>query len=175
MPYSLGFHYSALLIPFIFISAIYGTRFICSKFKLRFVLYLILFLILITSLISNIQFSLAPISSYDDKLNDIINFKISDHNKLLFEIITTIPKNSSLTVQTALCPQISRVKRIYVLHNYIANHEGLYKNETLDYIILDKTKSFNLPMEEVDAFIENTSNEFVNVSSVEGIFVYKHK
>lgn len=137
-------------------------------------LYLILFLILITSLISNIQFSSAPISSYGDRFNDIINFKISDHNKLLFEIINSIPKNSTLAVDTLLCPQSSNMKKVYFLHDYVENRGYLYKNETVDYILFDKTMK-SLITEVEDKLLKILSNEFIVHNHTGEIFLYKHK
>ncbi|NIO20594.1 MAG: DUF2079 domain-containing protein [Candidatus Aenigmarchaeota archaeon] len=166
-------HYTAVLIPFIFISAILGIRFIQSKIRIKPIFYLILFFILVTSIISNLSFSKEPITSYGERLNQIINFEISDHDMLLLKIIDTIPKNSTLAVDVRLCPQSSNIKKVYFLHDYVENSEGMYKNVTVDFILFDNTKkSFDTEVE--DRLSEILSKEFVIYNNTDEIFLYKH-
>lgn len=177
--YSIHLHYTAVIIPFIFISAMNGIKRLCSILKPYKILNIILLIVLFMSLFSNTLFArFYPITNSIQILNRTIayiTYEVSDHNDLLFNTMDIIPRNSSVITQSLLCPHTSHVDRIYMLNDYIDKRNTLYKNETIDYIILDKTKPFNLPIEEVDNFIKNVSTEFVKVKSVEGIVLYKHK
>lgn len=178
--YSLHNHYSAITIPFIFISAIYGVsfvvRFLRSKFRLNYTLYMILSAILITGVISNMWYSAFPITGYSDHLDMAMNFEISDHSRIVFEMIDEIPKNSTLVVQSWLCPPASHKKKVFQLRNYVHRVSEIYDQYYIenipDYVLVDKTRMWDDRLN--GSFFENRPDEYFVYKSEDGIILYKH-
>ncbi|MGQ9722452.1 MAG: DUF2079 domain-containing protein [Candidatus Jordarchaeum sp.] len=146
-----GTQYPALLVPFIFISAVYGSKFITpvvrslalktfsnnpimnrimkNKFVRRKALYaannpleMTLILLLVFSIIFCIGWS--PLGTFP---------KVTFHDQALKMIVYTIPPYSSVATQNEIFPHIAHNLNAYpVYHPYIE----------YDYILADKTSIF---------------------------------
>ncbi len=129
---SIFFQYTASIIPFVFISAIYGF----SKIKIKNFSLLILFL----SLFFSYYFGPSPLSksfwckNYQLGEFKTLNFNISCylptlHTSVLQKAIKIIPENSSISAQTQIAPHLINRKGLYLFPDIPKNTE---------YIIIDK-------------------------------------
>lgn len=129
---SIFFQYTASIIPFLFISAIYGF----SKIKIKKFSLLILFL----SLFFSYYFGPSPLSksfwckNYQLGEFKTLNFNIScylptSHTSVLLKAIKIIPENSSASVQTQIAPHLINREELYLFPDIPKNTE---------YIIIDK-------------------------------------
>jgi dolichol-phosphate mannosyltransferase len=137
MTYSVYFYHSAVLIPFIFFSAIISFRKLFLG-NLKFEkLFAILFLAF--SLGSFWFFSLFPLA-LNSKLSD---FLPSQNAKEIKKIQTIIPADASLSVQNNLGPHFSERREIYRFP---------LKIQESDYVILNRYDSYRNDLQKVFGF-----------------------
>ena len=123
--YSGIYQYDSILIPFIFILAVFGFGKILKRKKELINLFLMV--ILIVSIFSFTLFSpISPFNFRDD-------FRANDNCKTLNQIVGLIPENSSVTSNTYLLPHLAHRKEIYMI-----GHE----KDFTDYVVADLGQAF---------------------------------
>jgi len=135
--YSIYYQYPSLLIPGIFIAAIYGMkRLRCLKplnhagtFNLRRLYKHSKLFLLSLGLISVAIFSLFPGITQNPGAWNFGALGFGHHNMLLFRSISYIPANASVLTQGDIFPQVSDRLDAYVYYN----------TSTVDYILIDKS------------------------------------
>ena len=110
--YSEGAHYSASLIPFVVVAAIYGTAWLARQIASRGVPYrrtteMLAFVVLTISLFHQWQIGLTPLArNYHPPV-------ISEHHRLGQEFARLIPPDASVSAQANLYPHIAHRQRAY--------------------------------------------------------------
>lgn len=127
MTYSIYFYHSAIIVPFVYFSAIltFKSWFLTEKFLRR----LFLGAVIISSIYSAYLFSLADVFSGQA----ISRYRPNAHARKILEIKKIIPKDASLSVQHNLGSHFSQRKEIYRF--------PMGKNEA-EYILLDKANPY---------------------------------
>lgn len=105
------YQYTAALIPFIFISAIYGAKFITGKFKFLTFGFLSL-LILLTSLY--MQYVTGPLPGSKRASLDMFSKQLSNAGKIE-QFLKEIPKTQSVAATNNLGSHLSRRQDIYTI------------------------------------------------------------
>ncbi|MFH0839262.1 MAG: DUF2079 domain-containing protein [Candidatus Omnitrophota bacterium] len=126
------YHYGAKLIPFIFISAIYGTRFllklkIVSRFR-----FLIPVVLISSSLISSLQYGLLA------KLPLYLSVRYAKHDIDYYkeELIRTIPPQVAVVATFEFLPKLSQRRGLYSFHHV---YTGKYTLSDQDYTLPEET------------------------------------
>lgn len=124
-------YYSAIIAPFVFISAIYATakihEFFRAKFKGRFKERSVRENVLST--ISSLVFVLAIVFFFvKSNALDVRKWSITDHHRAIDAVIKKIPKAASLTAEHRLALHAAERREIYVFNDNIG---------TVDYILWD--------------------------------------
>jgi len=132
--YTFGIHYSATLLPFIFLSFIYGLKNLQNFFEkqkpvlLKRAFVLIALLLILTNMMNSNFWRIANPSRYEN---------IRDYQKVK-QIIHQIPPDASVAALSALVPHIPKRKKIFMLPDlddaeYILVHSKInlwpYKKE----------------------------------------------
>ncbi|MCS7002551.1 MAG: DUF2079 domain-containing protein, partial [Dehalococcoidia bacterium] len=127
--YSGGAHYSAGIVPFIIIASIDALAMLAAliaRFAIRLAqpfIYAISGLVLLLSVWSYYQSVVLPLSD---------NFPVvTDHHRLLPEILALLPEDASVSASSTLNPQVSRRRHLYLFPDYAA----------ADYVLVDVTAS----------------------------------
>ncbi len=133
--YRITTHYSALVIPLLFTSAVCGTHraihFFSDK-KSQFGKFILPFL-LVCSFVSCIFCTPAPISPYTLYYKFSPNscqYTFTDHSHHLQGILNNIPENASISTQNNLASHLAKRKELYLDYK-----------PGVQYILIDKTNS----------------------------------
>lgn len=137
------YHYTATIIPFIFIAAIVGfKRIVGGNNYLKIILLLTLF---ISTIYSYRQFgperNISGIKALIGNLDQM--FSYSEKEKEVYKMISSIPKDSSISVSYDFLPHFSHRKTCYIFpvpfkaHYWGINGENL-PAELPNYLFLDK-------------------------------------
>jgi uncharacterized membrane protein/uncharacterized membrane protein YbhN (UPF0104 family) len=118
---SQGFHYGAIIIPFIYISSIYASQKIIKKYNKKAEGFLFYYLIAVT-LLSVYFYSPLPGMRFSDNLP----FTAIDYQKI-HSYLSIIPENASVSASNSIGAHLSNREKIYVVPNGI---------KTADYIVL---------------------------------------
>jgi len=169
-----SYYCTALLIPFTFIAAIYGVKNISSFLSRRIrsanVLKIILFIVLVMSIYSSILFS-----PFWKKISHFrIEFPIDDHYINLKNMVSSIPKNSTVLVQNSLCVHASHFKDIHILFWYL--DEKMHKQipKKVDFMIIDRmTLNLHIIERESEILDKSLLYDFIKINSKDGIEIYK--
>ena len=141
--YQIYFHYNSGIIPFIFISTIYGVpRFIkffnknIKKFNSKKLLRIIIISIFSTSLLFSYLYGPLPFSR-------VFNFGVYDINsefvKTGHELIKMIPENSSILAPGNVVPHLIEFREVYMFPGQVLEYfkkDGINKTASVDYIIM---------------------------------------
>lgn len=141
--YQIYYQYNAGIIPFIFISIIYGIpRFIkffnkrLKKVDYKKLLWIIVIYIFSTSLLFSYLYGPLPFSR-------VFSFEVYDVNsefvKTGHELIKIIPKDSSVLAPVNVVPHLMDHNKIYMYpepHPGYFKSVGVNKNASIDYIIM---------------------------------------
>jgi len=107
-----GFHYPAPLVPFVFISSIYGISFLADRGKRylprRKVIYLLSGLVFLSSLFYH---------RYRGFTSLAVEFQwpaVTEHDRLAHEFIAIIPRDAAVSAQSHLNPHLSQREKIYM-------------------------------------------------------------
>jgi len=157
---TLGLHYISSLIPFLFLSFIYGLKRIKDKCEVKnksFIFRGFLILLLIIN-IFNTKWNLLDLSKY--KL-------IKDH-EIISRYIDKIPLDSSIASQNVIIPHIPKRKNIKIIPEI----------DNVDYIIIH-TQANPWPISKID-LVKLKNSVFANkdykcLSKTEHIFLFKRK
>jgi len=143
--YSEGAHYSASLIPFVIVSAIYGAEFVAyqaarrTRLRFRPVAIGLAALVLVSSLAHQWQIGMAPFSRSFQPPRPV------EHHRLGQELIARIPAGASVSAQANLYPHIAHRPQAYL---FPAVNDA-------EYILLDVTSSpFPLDVAALNAEIQ---------------------
>lgn len=136
--HSIEYHYAAKLIPFLFISAIYGLRnLLKSKLIGAHKIVLIGFLVA-CSVISNVYFGLLP------KIGENLfsRYVIKDITYIKQKFINRVPRDSSVVATFEFLPQLSQRKELYSFHHFYIGKYTLSQKKyelpkRLDYALID--------------------------------------
>ncbi|MFC1708957.1 DUF2079 domain-containing protein [Candidatus Omnitrophota bacterium] len=136
--HSIEYHYAAKLVPFIFISAVYGMKFLLkSKFFSRR-RGLLIGIILIASVISNFSFGLlTKLPKYLAPRNTV---KAIDNNKRM--LLAQIPKDASVVATFEFLPHLSQRKSVYSFHTaytkkYTLSRKDYILPENIEYALVN--------------------------------------
>ena len=141
--YQIYYHYNAGIIPFIFISTIYGiSRFIkffnrnLKKVSPKKLLFIIIFFIFSTSLLFSYLYGPLPFSR-------VFDIRIYDDNsefvKTGHELIKIIPENSSILAPVNVVPHLTEYREVYMFPEPYPKYfskMGINKTAHIDYIIM---------------------------------------
>lgn len=164
-------HYQAHILPFLFIAAIFGTKwllkFICRKFSRfgyrRIALILILYLIGSSVLFSG--------KSYGHRISKYIN-SISEYKyPMIASYLSKIPEDASVIATPSLAPHLSHRKRIYLW-----NGLQKYRFDT-QFVVLYK-KLTKDPTEDMDYVLGELSNrKFIPLvnDKITGFYILRKK
>ncbi|MFH1622514.1 MAG: DUF2079 domain-containing protein [Candidatus Omnitrophota bacterium] len=136
--HTIEYHYTAKLIPLLFIAAFYGIKFISrSKFINRNKIIFPVFLIA-ASLASNIYFGILP------KITRYLNSRYSmrDENYFKQKFVDKIPNDASAVATFEFLPKLSQRKNIYSFHHIYIDKYTLSQKEYIlpaevDYALID--------------------------------------
>jgi uncharacterized membrane protein len=136
--HTIRFHYAAKLVPFLFISAIHGTKFLLRfRFFSRYRWSLIGGL-LIASILSNFWFG--PLPKIWQNFSSHFIMEEIDYKKQ--ELIDEIPKDASVVATFEFLPKLSHRKELYSFqHAYVGKHTLSQKDYVLpkdvEYALID--------------------------------------
>jgi len=182
--YELGWHYSALVVPFSIFAAIEGFRRFGLTFKLDEVsLYRVWKKLVLASLLSTAALTLAVVP-----LANIELFLVTEHDRKLqgtLEWIENISPNASILTQYDVFPRVSSKLNSYVIpppfpafkRSYYFEYVKSLFNKNLDYVILDlnpdlRTKSHKSTHYVALKFVKE-SEDYGLYASIDGILIYK--
>lgn len=139
------YQYSSTITPFVFISSIYGVKFLISKFH-QIPHFFFVVLLLIFSISSSYSFGPLPYASHPSL--DMIKKPLPEKSAI-DEYIKTIGQEEKITATNNLGAQLSNRKNIYVMPEGIgvadralflmANYKNRTEELTLSQMFLDKT------------------------------------
>lgn len=177
--HTIRYHYAAKLIPFLFMSAIYGTR---SLLRSRFIKqhqWAFVAALLIVSAVSNLSFGLLPkMPTYFSHRRSVreINYKKQD-------LVDRIPEDASVVATFAFLPKLSQRKSIFSFHHvYIGKYTLSNKEYVLpsdvEYALIDfddylTFTSFYRPEQYVNLQKFLFSGRWALVEAVDNIALFK--
>lgn len=118
---SQGFHYGAIIIPFIYISSIYTSRKIIQKYNNKAEVFLFYYLLTFT-ILSVYFYSPLPGMRFSDNLP----FTAIDYQRIR-SYLSIIPETASVSASNSIGAHLSNREKIYVVPNGI---------KTADYVVL---------------------------------------
>jgi uncharacterized membrane protein/uncharacterized membrane protein YbhN (UPF0104 family) len=116
--HSYQYHYGAVIVPFIYISAIYGISFIFKKIKIKNISKIIFYYLIFATLISIYFFSPLP----GTKNEDIEIYNTNDYSQI-YTYLSVIPKDATVAASNRIAAHLSLRKVIYVLPNGMENSD----------------------------------------------------
>lgn len=132
-------HYSATIVPFMYISAIYGLENIYSFLKMKMTrarqtkisLALLMSAVIFFFLKSNVC--------------DLPQWRITDHHRILKKIIETIPEDASLSAETKLAVHAAERHELYAFNDNVDKVDYILYDFYAPTINLITRQSFQLP------------------------------
>ncbi len=141
------YQHNSSIIPFIFVSTVFGILFISrkikkytKKLKIRNVIIASTFFVLSTAILSNIIFG--PFAILYNSQTFSVN---TDYVKAGNEIIGMIPKDAAVAAQNWVIPHLSQREWIYKVKHYVRNESYVEFMEPIkpaDFIVLDLSEAF---------------------------------
>ncbi|WP_347275135.1 DUF2079 domain-containing protein [Candidatus Kuenenia sp.] len=170
--YAINNHYSASIIPFIFISFVYGLKKLSAK-KLSIAISSVC----IVSVWFNITIGASPISylfwEYTKTVNpySFKNYMVSSHSMKINTAISMIPEGVSVCVQNSV--YTSRLAKRDIFYVFP------YEYEQADYIILDEKRlkyvGDHIDNEKYDILLKEIPKTHTIVFQDDGIYLFKKK
>jgi len=182
--YSLGYQYSALIVPFAIFAAIEGFNRVqiilkLNLTKLRNIFGKLLLVCILTSLA--LTFLMSPLQSYE---------LISGHDQKMREVLGRIRQDfptASILTQYDLFPHVSNMPNSYVIPPVFPAFNRTYYFEyvkslfdmNLDFVILDfnpdaRTHAHRLTYQFAFENLYGFKRNYTLYMSVDGVLVYKH-
>ncbi|MBI2908086.1 MAG: DUF2079 domain-containing protein [Chloroflexi bacterium] len=130
-------HYGAVIVPFLVISAIYGTYYVVSLAKRLssrlgiFLLYVLASAVLVFSLKSYREAVFLPLTDHLPQ--------VTEHNRLAQELIARIPQEAGVSAGSTLNPHVSQRQALRLFASSKDGPGGDLRG--IDYIFLDVTAS----------------------------------
>jgi uncharacterized membrane protein len=121
---SIQYHYGALLVPFIYISAIYGVKKIISKkfVSKNLIFYFLLFFIAYST------YLYSPLPG--TKNSDVAAFRTNTNRARILDEIQKIPAEKSVSATNNIAAHLVQREKIYIIPNGI---------DTVDYLVFYKS------------------------------------
>ncbi len=136
---SIQYHYGALLVPFMYISSLYGMKKIISiridrKLATNFIFYYLLIFIVYSS------FLFSPLPGTRNA--DIAPFKYNEDRQDIFRMLRMIPQNASVSATNNIAAHLVHREKIYVLPQGVDVVDYLvFYRDRLDFA--EETQKFN--------------------------------
>lgn len=178
--YSLGFQYPGLIVPFVFVSALFGLKrlldqdLMYSKIAKRLEILLLVSAVLFSFATS----PLSPLIQGGYPSPAYMKPVMTNHVNELNEIIGLIPQNESILTQDNIFPHVSSRGNAYVIMPQIRGETPSWRKEV--EIAMSQNTTYVLADLELDPFIgkwlvENISvrNEYGLYASAYGIYLFK--
>lgn len=157
--YSGHYQYDSILIPFVFVLAVFGFREIVKR-KREFTNFFLAFA-LVMFILSFMFFS--PISFFNFKDNFVAN----SNAKTLRQVVSLIPEGASVTADTYLLPHLAHRKEIYML-----GHERVLA----DYVVVDLNLAFPFPfIESKVQYLSRYSEDYELHFFDKGFIIFRKK
>jgi uncharacterized membrane protein len=157
--YVIGYQYSYAIIPFLFVSAVYGIKRLKKNEK---TLKKLLGLMICLGIIFMLFFSLTPLGILRGNIpyGEYKGFpQITFHEKALYKMLELIPENESVSTQNNIFPHLSHRFNVYVGYK-----------EGVTYILFDmKREDQSFPL----SSLEEVIGEYGLVASIDQILLYK--
>jgi len=152
--YQIGYQYPYAIIPFIFVSAVYGLKELSlNEQRLKKVLALLMVL----GVVFMLFVSPTPLGMLVKNAREIPHVTI--HHRALYEVIKLVPPDASLSTQNDIFP--------HVCHRFEV-HCGYRRTD--EYVLIDITSEwFELRHEEMMEIVR----DYGLVASVDGIYLFK--
>jgi uncharacterized membrane protein len=125
---SIHYHYTAKLIPFLFIAAIYGTRVVLKSKLINRNKGFLFVLLLATPLISNINFGFLP--KLPGNFSSV--YKMEDIDYAKQKLIDAVPKESAVAATFEFLPKLSHRQELYSFHHV---YKGEYTLSSKEYVL----------------------------------------
>lgn len=151
----INYHYTAAIIPFIFLSAIYGI----SMLNRQYLRIIAITIMLASSITANYYISPfdTSLKNMDRTINSIINHPEYGRVNTINRAISIIPENASVSASYTIVPHLTHRERIYMFPNpfrisyWGINGENPPKAD-VGYILLD-----------MNLLIENSDKEMISL------------
>ncbi|RJQ26160.1 DUF2079 domain-containing protein [Candidatus Parcubacteria bacterium] len=124
---SINFHYAATIIPFMYISSVYGAKFIltkCNKVNIKILTCYILFF----SLLSSWMFGVLPGSQHPSV--EVFNSRTAN-NKEIKRFLSQVPSDISVAATNNLGAHLTHREKIYTVPN------GVYEADMTVFLLND--------------------------------------
>lgn len=173
--YELGFQYSALIIPFVFASAVFGmSNLLNGNLVNGRTVRRAASLVFVCSILFSL--ALSPISplmqgNYPSPAYAIPN--VTDHTRVLGQIIDLIPRNASIITQDNIFPHVSDRSDAYVVMPQIQGDTPLWKKAA--QFILGLNTTFVLVDLKMDAYIAVILLSNTIAKNEYGLYAYADK
>jgi uncharacterized membrane protein len=173
--YRLGFQYAALIVPFVFASAVFAMhKLLDGSILSGKTVRRVASLVLVCSILFSVAFS--PISpliqgNYPSPAYSIPD--VSDHTRLLDQIIDLIPQNESIITQDNIFPHVSDRSNAYVVMPQIQGETDLWKRAAS--FILGLNTSFVLVDLKIDPYIGGILLSNTISKNEYGLYAYADK
>lgn len=116
--HSYQYHYGAVIVPFVYISAVYGISYILKRVKFKKVSEVIFYYLIFITIISLYYFSPLPGTKNEDI--DIYN---TNNYSQIYTYLSIIPKDAQVSASNHIGAHLSLRKVIYVLPNGMENSD----------------------------------------------------
>ena len=138
--YRIGFQYSALIVPFVFVSAILGTRKLLGRSNVENIAKKTAILMLVTSIFFCLTLSpLNPLIEGGYPSPAYVRSEITEHTRLLSRIIDLVPQNESILTQDSIFPHVSGRLDAYVMIPSVPGQSLLWKRAIESILSLNTT------------------------------------
>jgi len=180
--YTLGYHYSAFIIPFVVVAAIYGYKNFLASINItrkRASSIMKKFLFCSFLLILAISIALQSLSS------GISLSMVSDHDKVVYDILDLIPPTASVLTQFDIFPHVSdRTNSFVIPPRFEAFKESTYRdyvkslfNENIEYVLIDINPDLRLDVHRKVSTVALTeiekAGDYGLYASTDGVLLYK--
>ena len=133
-------HYSATITPFIFISAIYGTRNLINFLKKKSLNNNLLKVIYSFVISLSLLFFFLESNAFDAK-----KWKMTDHHKIIKKVISKIPQDASLTAEIKLVPHAAERHNLYAFNDHVYDADYILYDFYAPTVNLATRKTYHLP------------------------------
>lgn len=173
--YQLGFQYPALLIPFVFASAVFGLKKLLdqnltfSKTAKRIVI-----LLLVSSTLFCVAMSpLSPLIQGNYPSPAYMKPIVTDHPRILSQIIGLVPQNESILTQDSIFPHVSNRLDAYVIMPRIREETPMWR--TAFNTAMSQNATYVLVDLELDPFVGSLILSNVTESKEYGLYAAAYK
>lgn len=134
--YEINFHYTADIIPFIMVSAIFGTAALISRVENRRFKYALLVFIFLNASASHVLYGPSPAGAFfnADK------YSLDERTSAGEVIVEMVPENSAVASQMFYITHLSQREEAYILWN---DSELFETHAEIEYSVIDTVRTFD--------------------------------